>query len=77
MRDGTDSKYPSIVVSEYIITIVTCTCRNTPCELNIFVLHQQQNIGRRFGTSKVRLSSPVALATVYSKEVVFLLLIRC
>ena len=28
----------------------------TPCELNIFVLQQQQNLGQRFGTSKMHLS---------------------
>ena len=43
------------------------------------MLQQQQNLGRRFGTSKMHLSPlpPVALAAVRSKEVVLLLLIRC
>ena len=27
--------------------------RKPPCELNVFVLQQQQNLGRRFGTSKM------------------------
>ena len=40
-----------------------------------FVLQQQQNLGRRFGTSKMHLSPPVALAAVCSKAVVLLLLI--
>ena len=30
------------------------------CELSIFALQQEQNLGQRFGTSKVHLSSPVA-----------------
>ena len=45
-----------------------------PDELNIYVL-QQQNLGRRFGTSKMHFSTPVA--AVCSKAVVLLLLIRC
>ena len=40
------------------------------------MLQLQQNIGPRFGTSKMHLSPPVALAAVSSKAVV-LLLIRC
>ena len=32
--------------------------RNPPRELNFFVLQQQQNLGRRFGTSKMHLSPP-------------------
>ena len=46
-------------------------------QLNIFVLQQQQYLGRRFGTSKMHLSPlpPVALAAVRSKAVVLLLLI--
>ena len=43
----------------------------------MFVFQQQQNLGRRFGTSKMHLSSPVALAAVPSNAVVLLLLIRC
>ena len=57
---------------------------NFPCELNIFVLQQQQNLGQRFGTSKIDLSSlfkppppPAALAAFRSVAVVLLLLIRC
>ena len=42
----------------------------------IFVLQQRQNLGRRFGTSKMHLSPSVALATVHSKVVV-MLLIQC
>ena len=34
--------------------------RKPPCELNMFVLQQQQNLRRRFGTSKMHLSPPVA-----------------
>ena len=49
----------------------------TPCE---FVLHQQQNLERTFGTSKMHLSPPPpppppAKAVVRSKAVVLLLLI--
>ena len=45
----------------------------TPCEL---VLHQQQNLERTFGTSKMHLSPPpLAKAVVRSKAVVLLLLI--
>ena len=42
-----------------------------------FVLQQQQNLGRRFGTSKMHLSPSLALAAVRSKAVVLLLLIHC
>ena len=42
-----------------------------------FVLQQQQNLGRRFGASKMHLSLLVAWAAVLSKAVVLLLLIRC
>ena len=41
------------------------------------VLQQQQNLGQRFGTSKMHLSPPVALAAVRSKVVVLLLLTFC
>ena len=41
------------------------------------VLQQQQNLGRRFGTSKMHLSPPVAWAAVRSKAVVLLLLTFC
>ena len=41
------------------------------------VLQQQQNLGRRFGTSKMHLSPPVAWAAVCSKAVVLLLLTFC
>ena len=50
---------------------------NPPYELIIFVLQQQQNQWQRFGTSKMHLSSPVALTVVLSKTVVLLLMIRC
>ena len=42
-----------------------------------FVLQQQQNLGRRFGISKMHLSPSVALAAVHSNAAVLLLLIRC
>ena len=38
------------------------------------VLQQQQNLGPRFGTSKMDLSPPVTLAAVPSKVVVLLLI---
>ena len=41
--------------------------------LTFLVLHQQQNLGRRFGISKMHLSTPVAYADVRSKAVVLLL----
>ena len=41
------------------------------------VLQQQQNLGRRFGTSKMHLSPPVGKAAVRSKAVVLLLLTFC
>ena len=44
---------------------------------HFFVLQQQQNLGRRFGTSKMHLSPPVAWAAVRSKAVVLLLLTFC
>ena len=44
--------------------------------LQFFVLQQQQNLGRRFGMSKMHLRPPVALVSVRSKAVVLLLLIR-
>ena len=64
---------------EDLISIkVVAIVRKPPCELNIFLLQQQQNLGRRFGTSKMHLSPPVALAAVHSKAVVLLLLLtRC
>ena len=40
-----------------------------------FVLQQQQNLGRRFGTNKMHLSPPVALAAVCSMAVVLLFLL--
>ena len=43
----------------------------------MFVLQQQQNLGRKFGTSKMHLSPPVAKAAVRSKAVVLLLLTCC
>ena len=43
----------------------------------MFVFHQKQNLEQRFGTSKMHLSSSVALTAVRSKAVVLLLLIRC
>ena len=46
---------------------------------HFFVLQQQQNLGQRFGTSKMHLSPPppVAWAAVRSKAVVLLLLTFC
>ena len=41
------------------------------------VLQQQQNLGRRFGTSKMHLGPPVAWAAVRSRAVVLLLLTYC
>ena len=41
------------------------------------VLQQQQNLGRRFGTSKMHLSPRVAKAAVRSKAVVLVLLTFC
>ena len=41
------------------------------------MLQQQQNLGQRFGSSKMHLSPPVALAAVRSKVVVLLLMILC
>ena len=56
----------------------TAIVRRFPCELNISVLQQQQNLGRRFGTSKIHFSPPpVAEAAVRSKMVILLLLICC
>ena len=46
--------------------------------LNVFVLQQQQNLGRRFGTSKMHFNPTRDLGCVVcSKAVVLLLLIRC
>ena len=43
---------------------------------NIFVLHQQQNLGQTFGTSEMHLSLPaLAKAVVHSKGAVLLLMI--
>ena len=42
----------------------------------LFVIKQHQNQGR-FCTSKMHLSSPVALAAVRTKAMVLLLLFRC
>ena len=42
--------------------------------LTLFVSQQHQNLGRRFGTSKMHLSPQVALAAVRSKAVVLLLI---
>ena len=42
-----------------------------------FVLQQQQNLGRRFGTSKMHLSPVVASAAARSKVVVLLLFTFC
>ena len=41
------------------------------------VLQQQQNLGRRFVTSKMYLSPPVAQAAVHSKAVALLSLTFC
>ena len=46
------------------------------CQLNIFVLHQQQNLEQTFGTSKMHLSPlPLSKAAVHSKGVALLLMI--
>ena len=42
----------------------------------MFVLQQEQNLGRKNGASKLHFIPPVALAAVRSKSVVLLLLIR-
>ena len=47
------------------------------CIRTFLVLQQQQNLGRRFGTSKMHLSPPVAKTAVRSKAVVLLLLTFC
>ena len=55
---------------------VTMHCRSL--EASIFILSQQQNLGRRFGVSKMHLNptpTPTASAAVRSKAVVLLLLI--
>ena len=39
--------------------------------LTLFVLQQQQDLGRRLSTSKMHLSPPLALAAVRSKAAVF------
>ena len=41
------------------------------------MLQQQQNLGQRFGTSKMPLSPPVVLAAVRFNVMVLFLLIRC
>ena len=48
-----------------------------PCGLGIFVLQQQQNLGRGFGAGEVHLGPPVAWAAVRSGAVVLLLLTFC
>ena len=40
--------------------------RKPSCELNVFELQQQQNLGRRYGTSKMYLRPPVAFVAVRS-----------
>ena len=45
--------------------------------LTFLVLQQQQNLGQRFGTSKMHLSPLVAEAVIRSKTVVLLLLTFC
>ena len=52
-------------------------CRRLPCELDIFLLQPQQNLGQRFGTSKTHLRPPVAKAAVCTKVVDLLLLTFC
>ena len=49
----------------------------TVFKLQFWLLQQQQNLGRRFGTSKMHLSPPLAWAAVRSKAVVLLLLTFC
>ena len=43
---------------------------------DFFLGNPDQNLRRRFGTSKMHLSSPVALAAFPSKAAVLLLMIR-
>ena len=62
------------IITKWIATRFT---RKPPCELSIFVLQQQLNLGQRFGISKMRFSPEVAYAAVHSNAVVMLLLIRC
>ena len=57
--------------------VINTIVRNPPCELKFFVLKQQQNLGQRFGTSKMHLTPLVALAAVSSKAVALLLLFHC
>ena len=59
------------------VAIAISIVGNPPCELNIFVLQQPQNLGQRCGTSKIHFSPLVALGAVRYKAVVLLLLIRC
>ena len=47
------------------------------CCIAFHVLQKQQNLGRRFGTSKMHLSPPMAQAAVRSKAIVLLLLTFC
>ena len=63
--------------SLYVLLIYIGIVRTPPCELNIFVLQQRENLGRKFGTNKMHLSPEVALATVRSKAMVLLLSILC
>ena len=49
----------------------------TLCTTLRSAVQQQQNLGRRFGTSKMHLSPPVAKAAIRSKAVVLLLLTFC
>ena len=75
-----------IVRFDYIVSLwlYIAIFKNPPRKLNIFVIKQQQNLGQRFGTSKMHLSPPppththppVTLAAVRSKAV-DLLLICC
>ena len=52
-------------------------CYSDALFIQIKRFQQQQNLGRRFGTSKMHLSPPVAQAAVPSKAVVLLLLTFC
>ena len=39
--------------------MIYCVSEEASCELNIFVLQQQQNIGQIFGTDEMHLSPPL------------------
>ena len=51
---------------DYVVSLwwYIAIVRNPSCELNILCASQQQNIGRRFGASKMHFWPPVALTAV-------------